>query len=256
MRFGYMLMALVADRHARSPAAVSRPSADSRAAAFRGARPAASQCVPLVVWRRSDSGQASGASEVMARPRVTYQGLYQLAAAIVKATSALPWLRSSSCRGSASLRCVRISRISLKKYTKFGFSHAEWIELDLEWVEASEAVYRLPGASDGADQEVAHAESAESRSCTRSHRLKSGVVTSGAVVQSERSTLSIRQPASTAQPSAQSNTPRAQSEAAMPRRLRITCSRLLGCVGSRKRAERVPRSIQPTTGKKACRSLT
>jgi hypothetical protein len=38
------------------------------------------------------------------------------------------------------------------------FSHAEWIELDLEWVEASEAVYRLRGDSDGADQEVAHAE--------------------------------------------------------------------------------------------------
>jgi hypothetical protein len=38
------------------------------------------------------------------------------------------------------------------------FSHAEWIELDLEWVEASEAVYRLRGASDGADQEVNHAE--------------------------------------------------------------------------------------------------
>jgi hypothetical protein len=37
------------------------------------------------------------------------------------------------------------------------FSHAEWIELDLEWVEASEAVYRLRGASDGADQECGHA---------------------------------------------------------------------------------------------------
>jgi hypothetical protein len=37
-------------------------------------------------------------------------------------------------------------------------SHAEWIELDVEWVETSEAVFRLRGISVGADQECAHAE--------------------------------------------------------------------------------------------------
>jgi hypothetical protein len=32
-----------------------------------------------------------------------------------------------------------------------------WLELDLEWVEASEALLRLPGISKGADMEVARA---------------------------------------------------------------------------------------------------
>jgi hypothetical protein len=37
-------------------------------------------------------------------------------------------------------------------------SHQTWIEVDVEWVESSEAVYRLRGASKGADMEVEHAE--------------------------------------------------------------------------------------------------
>ncbi len=35
-----------------------------------------------------------------------------------------------------------------------GFSHAEWLEVDLPWVAAADAVLRLPGESRGADQEV------------------------------------------------------------------------------------------------------
>lgn len=35
--------------------------------------------------------------------------------------------------------------------------HSLWIENDLPWIEASDALYRLPGDSKGADAEVAHA---------------------------------------------------------------------------------------------------
>lgn len=38
-----------------------------------------------------------------------------------------------------------------------GMSHEIWLEVDLAWVEASDLVLRLPGASVGADREVAHA---------------------------------------------------------------------------------------------------
>jgi hypothetical protein len=33
-------------------------------------------------------------------------------------------------------------------------SYGEWLEYDLFWVDVSDAVLRLPGLSDGADQEV------------------------------------------------------------------------------------------------------
>jgi hypothetical protein len=36
-------------------------------------------------------------------------------------------------------------------------SHADWIENDLPWVQASDAVLRLPGPSAGADAECKHA---------------------------------------------------------------------------------------------------
>ena len=35
--------------------------------------------------------------------------------------------------------------------------HQTWVEADLPWVEASSAIFRLPGESDGADQEVRRA---------------------------------------------------------------------------------------------------
>lgn len=38
-----------------------------------------------------------------------------------------------------------------------GMSHADWIGIDLAWVEVSDVLLRLPGPSAGADQEVAHA---------------------------------------------------------------------------------------------------
>lgn len=37
--------------------------------------------------------------------------------------------------------------------------HAAWLEYDFNWVEACDAVLRMPGQSKGADMEVAHAES-------------------------------------------------------------------------------------------------
>jgi hypothetical protein len=37
-------------------------------------------------------------------------------------------------------------------------SHADWMAVDLPWVEVADAVLRLPGESSGADREVAHAE--------------------------------------------------------------------------------------------------
>lgn len=36
-------------------------------------------------------------------------------------------------------------------------TYADWIGVDLPWVEVSDAVLRLPGESTGADMEVAHA---------------------------------------------------------------------------------------------------
>ena len=36
--------------------------------------------------------------------------------------------------------------------------HAEWLRMDLEWVEQCQAVIRLPGESVGADLEVARAQ--------------------------------------------------------------------------------------------------
>lgn len=38
-------------------------------------------------------------------------------------------------------------------------AHKDWIALDLPMVERCDAVYRLPGESRGADQEVSHAKS-------------------------------------------------------------------------------------------------
>lgn len=39
------------------------------------------------------------------------------------------------------------------------YPHSTWMECDLPLVERADAVYRLPGVSDGADLEVAHAQS-------------------------------------------------------------------------------------------------
>lgn len=38
-----------------------------------------------------------------------------------------------------------------------GMTHADWLDIDLEWVRVSDAVLRLPGESAGADTEVAEA---------------------------------------------------------------------------------------------------
>lgn len=35
--------------------------------------------------------------------------------------------------------------------------YADWLAMDLEWLAACDVVLRLPGASDGADNETAHA---------------------------------------------------------------------------------------------------
>ena len=36
-------------------------------------------------------------------------------------------------------------------------SHADWLNVDLPWVQVADAVLRLPGESSGADREVEHA---------------------------------------------------------------------------------------------------
>jgi hypothetical protein len=38
------------------------------------------------------------------------------------------------------------------------FSHEDWLEMDLPWVECADVLLRLPGESRGADREVAHAQ--------------------------------------------------------------------------------------------------
>ena len=37
-------------------------------------------------------------------------------------------------------------------------THADWLALDFAWLDVCDAVLRLPGDSDGADKEVAHAQ--------------------------------------------------------------------------------------------------
>lgn len=46
-----------------------------------------------------------------------------------------------------------------EEFTNCGLIHpwSVWIDVDLSWVEVSQAVYRLPGASSGADAECEHA---------------------------------------------------------------------------------------------------
>lgn len=46
---------------------------------------------------------------------------------------------------------------ALASGTGNGMSHAEWLAVDLTFVERSDAVLRLPGESTGADLEVQHA---------------------------------------------------------------------------------------------------
>lgn len=43
------------------------------------------------------------------------------------------------------------------RMSRLAFTHAEWLRVDLPWVEASHAVLRLPGESTGADRETTHA---------------------------------------------------------------------------------------------------
>lgn len=41
--------------------------------------------------------------------------------------------------------------------TQADHSYEDWLRLDLAWVQAADVLLRLPGASPGADREVAHA---------------------------------------------------------------------------------------------------
>lgn len=36
-------------------------------------------------------------------------------------------------------------------------SHADWIDIDLAWIDVADVLFRIPGESLGADMEVAHA---------------------------------------------------------------------------------------------------
>jgi hypothetical protein len=54
--------------------------------------------------------------------------------------------------GCVSLGAVRIATTDGGECT-----HADWLGVDLPWVEVADAVLRLPGESSGADAEVAHA---------------------------------------------------------------------------------------------------
>ena len=47
--------------------------------------------------------------------------------------------------------------LSMKLPGAFEIPHRTWIDGDLPWVECAEAVFRLPGASMGADEEVEYA---------------------------------------------------------------------------------------------------
>lgn len=41
--------------------------------------------------------------------------------------------------------------------TMFPHPYEDWLELDIWWLEQCDVVYRMPGASEGADKEVEHA---------------------------------------------------------------------------------------------------
>lgn len=54
----------------------------------------------------------------------------------------------------------------------YRFSHSEWLEIDLPWVAASNAVLRLPGESIGADRETELAQTMGIPVCTSIEAIK------------------------------------------------------------------------------------
>lgn len=45
-----------------------------------------------------------------------------------------------------------------QEYDGVQLTHEQWMRIDKAWVEKADAILRIPGESDGADQEVAHAD--------------------------------------------------------------------------------------------------
>lgn len=67
-------------------------------------------------------------------------------------------VRTAITAGEAifSLGCLPyIPHLNHSWHLCYPHSHAEWLAMDLEWLRLCQAVYRLPGLSQGADEEVA-----------------------------------------------------------------------------------------------------
>lgn len=64
-----------------------------------------------------------------------------------------------SCYGAGATNISQGGKLSVwaKARACHTIAHHEWVDIDLSWVEASNAVLRLPGDSVGADREVVHA---------------------------------------------------------------------------------------------------
>lgn len=63
----------------------------------------------------------------------------------------------SAFSGGAKVSATGGSVYAVASAVGCGLSHADWLDVDLTFVERSDAVLRLPGESTGADMEVAHA---------------------------------------------------------------------------------------------------
>jgi hypothetical protein len=55
--------------------------------------------------------------------------------------------------------CPMAPLLSHYQHRYFPLPWRKWLQMDLEWIKVCDVLLRLPGVSNGADQEVAHAES-------------------------------------------------------------------------------------------------
>ena len=92
----------------------------------------------------------------MTRPRVYLSGPISLGDKEANVRVAVAAFESLIHAGFSPL-CPHLSYFAEEVYS-VRLEHSTWIEVDLQWVEVSEAVLRLRGTSVGADEEVAHAE--------------------------------------------------------------------------------------------------
>lgn len=87
------------------------------------------------------------------RPKIYLSGPITKGDREANFTQACDMQRLLMARGMAVLNPM----LSMKMPGAWDIDHVAWIDNDLPWVSAADAVLRLPGESTGADVETAHA---------------------------------------------------------------------------------------------------